>query len=268
MKRWLYWGLGGLALLVVAGLILAPFLGSELKDLFGAVEGELASAAPAPNGEEAAETENGGETASPPPPPPAMPLPRPDPAPVVEPTVPSRPNLPERFQVSIEAPKRMALDTERELRVKVFIEGEGFTADEVSSVTEGVMEAVSRELSAELSGGSAFEVRPPAQVRQRLVGNEIDWVFGIKALETGDHRLIVSIAQWGEAGPTVLTEKTWAIAVRVDPVNALLTYLARHLPETIGAGIVLLVGTFFAVWAARIRKKAGLPPDPGSDKPA
>ena len=241
MKRSLVWLLGGFILLAAAFLVLAYFLASDLEDLFANVEGELAGAPPAANGEGETSTEDGEDTASPEPP--------------------AQPTLPEEYQVSIEAPKRMTLDTERDLRVKVFIEGEGFAPDDLSSVTEGAMEAVSRELSAEVSGGSAFEIRPPAEVRQRLVGNEIDWVFGIKAVETGEHRLIVSIAQWREAVPTVLTEKTWAIEVRVDPVNALLTYLARHLPETIGAGIVLLVGTLFAVWAARMRKKAGLQPN-------
>lgn len=257
MKRWLFWGLGSLALLVVAGLIFRSFLGSEIR-YRGAPE-DVASAPLASNGERQGDSENGGETALPRPPP--MPMPRPDPVPDEDTASPLQVILPERYQVSIEAPKRMVLDTERDLRVKVFIEGEGFAPDDLSSVTEGAMEAVSRELSAEVSGGSAFEIRPPAEVRQRLVGNEIDWVFGIKAVETGEHRLIVSIAQWRESVPTVLTEKTWVIEVRVDPVNALLTYLARHLPETIGAGIVLLVGTLFAVWAARMRKKAGLQPN-------
>ena len=204
MKRWLVWLLGGFGLLAATALVLAFFLASDLQDLFHQVESELAGAPPAANGEEEASAENGEDMA------PLQPLPR--------------PTLPERYQVSIEAPKRMVLDTERDLRVKVFIEGEGFTPDELTSVTEGAMAAVSRELSAKVYGGSAFAVRPPAVVRQRLVGNEVDWVFGIKALETGAHRLVVSIEQWHEEVPTVLTEKTWAIEVRVDPVNALLTY--------------------------------------------
>lgn len=240
MKRLFRWFFGGLAILLVAGLVLLPFLGEELKNIFDTVESQLDNAPTSANGEDAAGSEDA--TGTPPPPDP-----------------------PERYQVSIEAPKRMMLDSRRDLRVKVFIEGPGFTADETTTVTAGVIAVVSRELSAEVSSGSAFAVKPPAEVRQRLVGNEVDWVFGITALETGDHRLIVAIKQWREGVATVLTEKTWAVEVRVDPINALLIYLARNLPEAIGAGILLLIGAGFAIGAARLRKKAGLKPEPGSD---
>lgn len=231
MKRLFRWIFGGLAVLLVAGLILLPLLGRELEDIFSAVGDQLSGAPPPTN----------TGTVKPVPPP------------------------PERYQVSIEAPKRMVLDSQRDLRVKVFITGAGFTADESTTVTAGAIAAVSRDLSAEVSGGSAFEVKPLTEVRQQLVGNEVDWVFGITALETGDHRLIVAIKQWRAGVATVLTEKTWAVEVRVDPINALIVYLGRNLPEAIGAGILLLIGTGFAIGAARLRKKAGLKPEPDSD---
>ncbi len=175
--------------------------------------------------------------------------------------------LPDEYEVSIEGPKVMMISSERNVRVKVSIEGNGYIAGDETQVVDATIDAHSRELQASVHGGSAFTVVPEQGKRQVMVGDAVAWIFAVTANEHGNHKLYVQITQFiGKSESNEIVRDEIPIRVSVNTLSYVWDYLATHLPETIGSGIVLIVGTVFVVVVARMRKKAGLPPDPGANK--
>ena len=175
--------------------------------------------------------------------------------------------LPDEYEISIEGPKVMLISSKSIVRVMVSTDGDGFIADETTQVLQENIEAHSRELQASVHGGSAFSVEPTPGERKTMIGNAVQWIFTVTALEGGKHKLYVEITQFvGDSKTSEPLKDTFPIVVSVNTVSFVRDYLATHLPETIGGGIVLIVGTVFVVVAARMRKKAGLSPDPDANK--
>jgi hypothetical protein len=150
----------------------------------------------------------------------------------------------------------MMVGSAHDVRVMVAINGARYEPANDTQVITGKMPVVTRELGVDLDGGSAFEVSdPPGGRRQRLKSNQAEWVFKVKALESGEKTLVVLVSQYNSQELEATKTEKWKVSVSIDTLPYVRDYLAMHLPEAVGGGIVGLVVAGFAYMAAKLKKK-------------